>query len=759
MDEKERIEKVVADRSIVMFIFNFFNFLLYFIFSRCLLSSKLFVRYSFFMTLFLISGTFFFLSRSIKLTIYILIYPLNHPSIHPLIFLMNNDLCVRCIIYSIHHYSFPLLIFFLAKKFHFPPTPHSTTKLIMVYKQVGILSTGNELYDSLAPSSCHRSNRRRRPGLIPDANRPMLLSLLRSHQNCSLIDLGIVSDDDRIKLKRKLNDALDDCDVLITTGGISVGEKDVVEKVLTTELDCCIQFGRLHMKPGKPTTFLTRGEGDSDGGDYGVDLKKKQCLVFALPGNPVSARVCTELLVVPCLNMLFLGDADTTTPPGEKMGMMEMVEENTADIICRMVDNAYVHPEIRARLVSPSRIKLDTGRPEYHRVILDARCADSDKENGVHNYHYEATSTGVQRSSRLLSMSNADGMMLLPQGSAEGKQYAVSGEVYPVLLSPYYSSYSNNGKGVRVKDSFHLRKSNDTMTEPIISTHISIGDKKERVSSNKLNIGLLNIVGNDIEKVSSSYPSGSSKYTDDGKTKEMQNTGRPKRKLLISEPPFANKNNDLITLKQRILKVLKLCLHQDNHGVDNGDNIGEVKVVKSSSVTLLNEDTLNTSSSSYTPSSIIPQMVLELFSPSPVLNSNSNSSSIQYNENKDHSSNAIDENGVVDIVIVVCTNTDLRTSLDVSSVLRSILTATVPGKAMELESRRGAASIRPLSVLFDPVVGYVDPSNHHNCCNSKYDGRSMTFAIMVIPDGGMEGALRRVVGPLLGRGLNVARGL
>merc|ERR1712238_164162 len=57
--------------------------------------------------------------------------------------------------------------------------------------KVGMLSTGNELYDSLAPSSCHRSNRRRRPGLIPDANRPMLLSLLRSHQSCSLIDLGI----------------------------------------------------------------------------------------------------------------------------------------------------------------------------------------------------------------------------------------------------------------------------------------------------------------------------------------------------------------------------------------------------------------------------------------------------------------------------------------------------------------------------------------------------------------------------------------
>ncbi|CAO3683512.1 unnamed protein product [Umbelopsis vinacea] len=152
---------------------------------------------------------------------------------------------------------------------------------ISVYRKprVGVLSTGNEVVD-------HSSTQDLKPGQIRDSNRPTLLAAINA-AGFQAIDLGIVGDqiDD---LEQRLRLSLDKVDVLITTGGVSMGELDLLKPILEQKLGAIIHFGRVRMKPGKPTTFAT------------VNSK----LVFALPGNPVSANVTFYLFVLPALRKM-----------------------------------------------------------------------------------------------------------------------------------------------------------------------------------------------------------------------------------------------------------------------------------------------------------------------------------------------------------------------------------------------------------------------------------------------------------------------
>jgi molybdopterin biosynthesis enzyme len=116
--------------------------------------------------------------------------------------------------------------------------------------RVGVLSTGNEL---TADGSCEIS----RIGKIPDVNRPLLLAQLSTYQNCEAVDLGIVTDDEGLDIiSKRLNKALWDqddtmegptresVDLLITTGGISMGEKDIMEQVFVQGMGGKVHFGR-----------------------------------------------------------------------------------------------------------------------------------------------------------------------------------------------------------------------------------------------------------------------------------------------------------------------------------------------------------------------------------------------------------------------------------------------------------------------------------------------------------------------------------
>ena len=313
--------------------------------------------------------------------------------------------------------------------------------------RVGVLSTGNELvytsYNKSQSDTMHQPTQFR--GKIPDANRPLLLSQLSTYGNCIPVDLGIATDDDGYKnIARRLinvlwpenndgdgDDDLEGVDVLITTGGVSMGERDIMERVFVQGMGGKVHFGRLNMKPGKPTTFITIDKVLENGA-----IGRK--LIFALPGNPVSASVCSELLVRPCLDLFHHGiDTDV---------LSEYLAEDA--FIEHGVNNARVHEEIMASITSD--IELDPGRPEYRRVSLSRISCNVGGDR--HQYKYHATCVGVQRSSRVLSLRGADGMIILPRaGTLPCGNIAKKGMEFPVLL---YSQLSMSSITC-FKDSIH----------------------------------------------------------------------------------------------------------------------------------------------------------------------------------------------------------------------------------------------------------------------------------------------------------------
>lgn len=299
--------------------------------------------------------------------------------------------------------------------------------------RVGVLSTGTELITGNGTDwDIMRS------GTIPDVNRPVLLSLLSTFGTCVPVDLGMARDDNIDAMTGTIESALHDCDIIITTGGISMGETDAVEHVLVERLRGRLHFGRMHMKPGKPTTFVT------------IPSQHGTRLVFAMPGNPVSATVCTQLLVRPCLDLLFSGPDKSADTHGDS------VEEQ----IRRIVLNARVHPEVQVKLAHD--FKLDSERPEYHRVVLQSSIDGS----------YQASSTGVQRSSRLMSLRDAQGLLVLPRASSS-KPAALTGETYLVLL------LQNQGRQTQLCDSLHLTNKNSSTSLKIGIVQIIAPDGSE----------------------------------------------------------------------------------------------------------------------------------------------------------------------------------------------------------------------------------------------------------------------------------------
>lgn len=148
---------------------------------------------------------------------------------------------------------------------------------VSTYKRprVGILVTGDELVDvSENPG----------PGQIRNSNAAALFAQVRE-TGAQAIPLGIASDDLQ-ELASKIREGLAN-DMLLMTGGVSMGEFDFVEQVLT-EIGAEIFFKKVNIKPGKPAVFAKVGE----------------TLIFGLPGNPVSASTVFEVIARPALRKM-----------------------------------------------------------------------------------------------------------------------------------------------------------------------------------------------------------------------------------------------------------------------------------------------------------------------------------------------------------------------------------------------------------------------------------------------------------------------
>ena len=220
---------------------------------------------------------------------------------------------------------------------------------VLVHRKptVAIVSTGDELTPLGASLE---------PGKIRDSNRYGLYAQVEEAGGIP-IDMGIARDDEA-ETERIFRAALSEADALITSGGVSVGEHDIVKNVL--EKLGKINFWRVAMKPGKPQA-------------YGIADGKP---IFGLPGNPVSSLVVFELFVRPAL-LKMAGHRD------------------------------LLRPTFKA-VLSESITNRD-GRVNYMRAILK----ESDGQ-------YTAETTGPQGSGILHSLVLANGLITIPAGVTLG---------------------------------------------------------------------------------------------------------------------------------------------------------------------------------------------------------------------------------------------------------------------------------------------------------------------------------------------------
>ncbi|RMJ24204.1 Molybdenum cofactor biosynthesis protein [Aspergillus sp. HF37] len=275
------------------------------------------------------------------------------------------------------------------------------TKTVKVFRKpsIGVLSTGDELVEHDDPRSLSG-------GQIRDSNRPSLLSCLTSW-GFPTVDLGIARDTPASELEHTLRDALrgvgrasastTGVDVIVTTGGVSMGELDLLKPTIERSLGGTIHFGRVSMKPGKPTTFASV--------PFKAQERGSEKLIFSLPGNPASALVTLNLFVLPSLHKLTGLDQRQRRQAESAQGV-----HVPAPLGLPVVSVSLDHP-----------FPLDPKRTEYHRAVVVTSRADG---------KLYASSTGGQRSSRVGSLASANALVVLQPGSGK----AETGQLVEALM-------------------------------------------------------------------------------------------------------------------------------------------------------------------------------------------------------------------------------------------------------------------------------------------------------------------------------------
>jgi molybdenum cofactor synthesis domain-containing protein len=241
-------------------------------------------------------------------------------------------------------------------------TVGQTTVTVHRRPKVAVMSTGDEIVEP---------HQNLQPGQIRDANRFSLLAAVWQ-TGAEPLDLGIVKDKAN-SLQASIERGLAEADVLLTSGGVSMGQLDLVKPYLASR--GTVYFGRVNTKPGKPVTFAM--------------VDGKPC--FAMPGFPVSALVSFEIFVRPAL--------------------------------LKMAGHTHIYrPREPTVLAQP--VAHGAARTEFQRVVLTRR-----KSDGL----LVASTTGFQGSGRLLSMVGANGLIVLPHGQGDFEAGMV---VEAVVLGP-----------------------------------------------------------------------------------------------------------------------------------------------------------------------------------------------------------------------------------------------------------------------------------------------------------------------------------
>ena len=229
---------------------------------------------------------------------------------------------------------------------------------------VGVLSTGDELIDDGRPLAA---------GQIRESNKTMLIGLV-AETGAATIDFGVVPDDEDA-LEATLREAADRCDAIVTSGGVSMGDYDVVKAVLSRIAD--MRWMEIAIKPARPFAFGQLANVDSE-----------PIPVFGLPGNPVSSLVSYELLARPALRKM-MGHRQPLAKP------------------------------LRAIADSPLRRNRD-GKVHYQRV--HGAFADDGR--------YHVSAGGPQGSHQLAATAVASALAELPDGDG----VAPGGDVFVYIL-------------------------------------------------------------------------------------------------------------------------------------------------------------------------------------------------------------------------------------------------------------------------------------------------------------------------------------
>lgn len=227
--------------------------------------------------------------------------------------------------------------------------------------RVGVLSTGDELVAGGGPLA---------PGQIRESNGRTLLALL-AEDGFDAVDLGLVPDDEGA-ITRAIEDGAGACDAILTSGGVSMGDIDLVKVVLDRLGE--MRWMQIAIRPAKPFAFGVVGESTP---------------VFGLPGNPVSSMVSYEVLARPALR--------------------------------RMAG----HPEVRWHRPVTAAVAAEALRRRSDGKLHLARVAGERDAAGV----LHVRSAGGQGSHHLTAMARAHGLALLPDGDG-----LAAGDPVQVLL-------------------------------------------------------------------------------------------------------------------------------------------------------------------------------------------------------------------------------------------------------------------------------------------------------------------------------------